>query len=192
MLGYHHMHGCTQQRCSSGGKPRPSANRLQSACIHGKLTKFKVFSTSATDADYASSTPTTSAPDFEALAELAGISKAVDIGFTALGRGIIATDGATAFQKQSVISVPLESALLISDSPLDSISIFGDSHIQRFQQVGASLATWLGDPKNAFNGVDCRWSEVRIIIWWFEEGNASCSCRARVFVCVLMQLLAKK
>lgn len=83
-------------------------------------------------------------PDYDQLAALAGASRLVDVGTTALGRGLVASH--VIKPRKPVVSVPVESALLITDEPLSSISRFGEEHLRRFGKVSVyirgRLAWW--------------------------------------------------
>ncbi|GFR46352.1 hypothetical protein Agub_g7924, partial [Astrephomene gubernaculifera] len=80
--------------------------------------------------------------DLEALAEAAGVQKEVRCGPTPLGRGLLAT---RALGPQTIVSVPLHNALVITDQPLSGISVFGDRCLAEWQRQHATLPQQLQD-----------------------------------------------
>jgi hypothetical protein len=72
----------------------------------------------------------------EALASLAQAELSVAVGDTPLGRGLLVSGSVG---KQTVVSVPTVNALVVTDAPMDEISIYGDTQHRRWQEAHGQL-----------------------------------------------------
>ncbi|KAG2451954.1 hypothetical protein HYH02_003728 [Chlamydomonas schloesseri] len=109
-------------------------------------------------AEPATTTEVVSPPaDPEALAALAEAQRLVRCGATPLGRGLVALQ---ALDRQCIVSVPLQNALVISDEPLSGISVFGDRCQELWQETHGRLPLQLAE----FITGDARW-DVRMTAW---------------------------
>jgi hypothetical protein len=80
--------------------------------------------------------PTQGQYDYARLALLADARSSVHVGATRLGRGLVSP---AAVGRQALVSVPIHNALVVSDSPSDSISIFADRQQREWQEQHGQL-----------------------------------------------------
>lgn len=72
----------------------------------------------------------------EHLASLAGVQRFTVVDKTPLGRGLVLSN---AVIKQCIVSAPIENCLVITDEPLDGISVFGDRLLDLWQEKHGAL-----------------------------------------------------
>lgn len=116
-------------------------------------------SSASVDPEDASSEPSTSGAWTvdEQLSRAAAVQRLVKVGKTALGRGLVAK---MMLDKQCIVSVPLENAMVITDEPTTSISVFGDRCQEAWQQEHGALPSQLLE----FLQGEARW-DVRMTAW---------------------------
>jgi hypothetical protein len=78
----------------------------------------------------------------DTLASLAKAELCVAVGDTPLGRGLVAP---SSIGKKTVVAVPTVNSLVVTDSPMDEISIYGDTQHQRWQETHGHLPPELLD-----------------------------------------------
>jgi hypothetical protein len=118
-------------------KTRPTCNHFRTRHANAHHKPFNPYkwradaaaTTLATDETQPRSTA--SEDKHQLLARLADAKTDVYVGATPLGRGIVSPNDVG---RQAIVTVPLHNALVISDSPSDSISIFGDKQHEAWQQ----------------------------------------------------------
>ncbi|KAG2499539.1 hypothetical protein HYH03_002485 [Edaphochlamys debaryana] len=147
--------------------PRSRAPRGRPCAAAAPLTLVQEVAVTQADAApvEAPTEPLSDLADPEALARAARVEKQLVVGYGPLGRGLVATQALEA--RQSVVSVPLENALIITDEPLDGISVFGDRCLEAWQAAHGRMPEDLVD----FLTGEARW-DVRMtafLLWVASE-----------------------
>lgn len=92
---------------------------------------------------------------------------------TPLGRGLVVGPGGVA-RGQTIARVPIENTLVVSDDAVSGLSIFGDQHIRRHQELHGNLP----DPIVDFLIGPIRW-DVRLCAWLLHLAQGIISQKLR-------------
>lgn len=109
-------------------RPAAAAARCRRSC---PLAAAAVPVAASTQAPHAQHDP------YAQLAELCGAAGPVAVGHTPRGRGLVVSQDMP--EREALLTVPLQNALIISDEPTDGISIFSDKQHRKWQELHGEL-----------------------------------------------------
>lgn len=122
------------------------------------INRFPLTRCVVTQATTAATVPNVQQHEFYSeLLALSTDNAVVEVGSTSLGRGLVATADLV---RQAAMSIPLHKCLIISDDPLTSVSVFGDTWQETWQQCYGTMPAALLE----FLQGDARW-DARLTAW---------------------------